>query len=244
MRTLVFAKRCGKEILRDPINLAFGLGFPVGLLLLLSAIQANVPTALFQIADLTAGIAVFGLSFMALFAGSLVAKDRESAFLQRLYATPMRAVEFILGYTLAMLPIALAQSLVCYLAAFALGLPMSVQVVYALLFLLPVALFFVGVGVLSGSVLSVKQTGGICGALLTNLTAFLSGLSFDLRLVGRVFEKIARCLPFVHAVEMEQALLHGNFAGILPHIWVVVAYAIAAIMVAVMLFLRQMRRRS
>ena len=30
-----FAKRCAKEILRDPINLGFGLGFPLVLLFLL-----------------------------------------------------------------------------------------------------------------------------------------------------------------------------------------------------------------
>ena len=43
MRMMTFAKRCTKEILRDPINLGFGLGFPLVLLLLLSAIQANIP---------------------------------------------------------------------------------------------------------------------------------------------------------------------------------------------------------
>ncbi len=243
MRILVFAKRCAKEILRDPINLAFGLGFPITLLLLLTAIQANAPVELFELKGLTAGITVFGLSFMALFSGSLVAKDRESALLQRLYATPMRSVDFILGYTLPMLPIAFAQSTACYLVAFALGLPITIHAAIALLFLLPVALFFVGLGLLCGSVLNAKQTGGVCGALLTNLTSWLSGIWFDLRLVGEVFEGIANCLPFVHAVELERALLQGNFAGILPHIWVVVAYAIAAIIVAVMLFLRQMRSR-
>ena len=34
MRMLTFAKRCAKEILRDPINLGFGLGFPLVLLVL------------------------------------------------------------------------------------------------------------------------------------------------------------------------------------------------------------------
>ena len=63
MRMLTFARRNIREILRDPLNLAFGLGFPLVLLLLLSAIQANVPVALFEIDHLTPGICVFGLSF-------------------------------------------------------------------------------------------------------------------------------------------------------------------------------------
>lgn len=89
MRLLVFSKRTMEEILRDPLNLAFGLGFPVVLLLLLSAIQANVPVSLFEIQRLAPGIAVFGLAFLTLFSASLVAKDRESAFLARLYTTPL-----------------------------------------------------------------------------------------------------------------------------------------------------------
>ena len=84
MRMMTFAKRCSREILRDPINLSFGLGFPLVLLLLLSSLQANIPVSLFEIDTLTPGITVFGLSFMTLFSATLVAKDRESALLQRL----------------------------------------------------------------------------------------------------------------------------------------------------------------
>ena len=109
-----FAKRCGKEILRDPINLAFGLGFPLVLLCLLSLLQANIPVDLFEIHRLAPGIAVFGLSFLTMFSATLIARDRESAFLQRLYTTPLKASDFILGYMLPMLPIALGQAAVCY----------------------------------------------------------------------------------------------------------------------------------
>ena len=72
MRMMTFAKRCSKEILRDPINLGFGLGFPLVLLVLLSAIQANIPVSLFEIDTLTPGITVFGLSFMTLFSIELI----------------------------------------------------------------------------------------------------------------------------------------------------------------------------
>ena len=201
MRMLTFSGRTAKEIMRDPLNIIFGLGFPIVLILLLSAIQANVPVDLFKIDSLTPGITVFGLSFMTLFAATLIAKDRESAFLQRLYTTPMAAADFILGYMLPVLPIALAQSIVCYIAAVILGLDITVTIVYAILFVIPVSLFFIALGLLCGSVFTVKQVGGVCGALLTNLTAWLSGVWFDLDLAGSVFRKIADMLPFVHAVE-------------------------------------------
>lgn len=243
MKLLVFSRRTAKEILRDPLNLAFGIGFPVVLLLLLSAIQANIPVSLFEIGQLAPGIAVFGLAFLTLFSASLVAKDRESAFLARLYTTPLTASDFILGYLLPILPIALAQSAVCYAVAIVLGLKVSVNLLLALVLMLPTALFFIAVGLLCGSVFSVKQTGGICGALFTNLTAWLSGTWFDLNLVGGVFQKVAYALPFVHAVELERAALYGNYAQLLPHLLWVLGYALAAVLFAVWLFLRQMKRQ-
>lgn len=243
MRLLTFSERTAKEILRDPLNLAFGLGFPLILIFLLSAIQANVPVSLFKIDSLTPGITVFGLSFMTLFAATLIAKDRESALLQRLYTTPLTAFDFIFGYILPILPIAAAQSIICYIVAIFLGLPVTVTILYAVLFIIPISLFFIALGLLCGSILGVKQVGGICGALLTNLTAWLSGVWFDLNLVGGAFKKIAAALPFVHAVELERAVLNGNYTDIFPHIYWVLGYTIATVIVAVLLFLRQMKRQ-
>lgn len=243
MKLRVFSVRTAKEVLRDPLNLAFGLGFPLVLLVLLSAIQANVPVALFEIQELAPGIAVFGLAFMTLFSAQLVAKDRESALLQRLYTTPLRASDFILGYLLPLLPIALAQGVLTYGFAIVLGLEVTVTLLYAVLFLLPVALFYVSLGLLCGSVMSVKQVGGICGALLTNLSAWLSGIWFDLKLVGGVFERVAYLLPFVHAVELERAVVRGDWAAVPAHLLWVLGYAAVITLCAVLLFLRQMKRQ-
>ena len=243
MRMMTFAKRCTKEILRDPINLGFGLGFPLVLLLLLSALQSNIPVHLFEIDTLTPGITVFGLSFMTLFSATLIAKDRESAFLQRLYTTPLTGVDFILGYMLPILPIALGQTVICYLAAIPLGLTVSVNILYAVLGMIPMAVFNIALGLLCGSLLGVKQVGGICGALLTNLSAWLSGVWFDLKLVGGAFEKIANVLPFVHAVEMEKALCVGNFSAAAQHILPILVYSIFITAGAVCAFLWQMKRQ-
>ena len=243
MRMLTFAKRCTREILRDPLNLGFGLGFPLVLLLLLSAIERSVPVSLFEIDRLTPGITVFGLSFMTLFSATLIARDRESAFLQRLYTTPLRGVDFILGYMLPILPIAMGQTLICYLAAIPLGLTVSVNILCAVLGIIPMAIFNIALGLLCGSLLGVKQVGGLCGALLTNLSAWLSGVWFDLQLVGGVFETIADMLPFVHAVEMERALFAGDLALAAEHILPVIGYSALITVAAVICFLGQMKRQ-
>ena len=243
MRMLTFAKRNALEILRDPLNLFFGLGFPVVLILLLSIIQANIPVSLFEIDHLTPGVTVFGLSFMTMFSSVIIAKDRGSALLQRLYTTPLTPMDFILGYTLPMLPISLAQSAVCYLVALPLGLTPSVNILYALAMIIPTALLYIAMGLLFGSILTDKQAGAVCGSLLTNLSAWLSGIWFDLELVGGVFKTIAYALPFVHAVEMERALIAGDFAGIFPHLWWVLGYTAVLLTLAVLLFLRQMKKQ-
>ena len=243
MRVMTFAKRCTKEILRDPINLGFGLGFPLVLLLLLSALQTNIPVSLFEIDTLTPGITVFGLSFMTLFSATLVAKDRESALLQRLYTTPLTGSDFIMGYMFPLLPIALGQTVICYLVAIPLGLTFNVNIVCAVIGMIPMAIFNIALGLWCGSVLGVKQVGGICGALLTNLSAWLSGVWFDLKLVGGFFEKIANALPFVHAVEMEKALFSGNFGLAATHILPIVLYSVAITAIAVFCFLRQMKKQ-
>lgn len=240
---LTFAKRNVKEILRDPLTLFFGLGFPLVLILLLSVIQANIPVELFEIGHLTPGITVFGLSFMTLFSATIIAKDRSSALLQRLYTTPLTPLDFILGYTLPIVPIAVVQSIICYLVAIALGLTVTVNILYAVLLIVPISILFVGLGLLFGSILNDKQVGGICGALLTNLSAWLSGIWFDLDLVGGAFKKIAYCLPFVHAVELERAVLSGSFSELFPHLWWVLGYAAVTIVAAVLLFLRQMKKQ-
>ncbi len=243
MRMMTFAKRCAKEILRDPINLFFGLGFPLVLLILLSAIQSNIPVNLFEINNLTPGITVFGLSFMTLFSATLIAKDRESAFLQRLYTTPLTGLDFIMGYMLPILPIAIAQTLICYVFAIPLGLDFNLNVVYAVIGIIPMAVFNISLGLLCGSVLGVRQVGGICGALLTNLSAWFSGVWFDLNLVGGVFKRIANMLPFVHGAELEKALFNGNFDVAASHILPIVLYSTLITAVAVFCFLRQMKKQ-
>ena len=243
MKMLTFAKRCAKEILRDPINLGFGLGFPLVLLVLLSTIQRNIPVHLFEIDNLTPGITIFGLSFLTLFSATLIAKDRESALLQRLYTTPLTGFDFIVGYMLPILPIALGQALICYLFAIPLGLTVSINIVYAIFGIIPMAIFNIALGLLCGSVFGAKQVGGICGALLTNLSAWFSGVWFDLNLVGGTFKKIANLLPFLHAAELEKSLFAGNFEAAAAHILPILLYSILTTAVAVVSFLRQMKRQ-
>lgn len=242
--TLVFSQRNRKELLRDPLNIAFALGFPVVVMLLLSAIQANVPTELFPIEQIAPGMAVFGLSFISLFSGMLIAKDRTSSFLMRLFASPLTPANYIVGYTVPLFPLAFLQCAICYCVAFLLGLKVTVHVLVALLTIIPTAVFFIGIGLLAGTLLSDKQVGGVCGALLTNLSAWLSGTWFDLSLVGGAFQRVAYALPFAHAVDAGKAAIAGQYGDILPHLAWVTGYAVVIMVIAVIVFRVKMKSEA
>lgn len=247
MRTLVFASRNTKEILRDLITLFFGACFPLVLLVLLYAINSNIPpeagaSTLFNINSLAPGITVFGLSFIALFSAMLISKDRSTSFILRLFTSPLKASEFILGYTLPLIPMALAQTAICYIASIFFGLEMSMNVVIATFVNIPIALVFIALGLLSGTLLNEKAVGGVCGALLTNLSAWFSNIWFDASLVGGWFEKIANILPFSHAVNASRYAISGDFDKILPELVWVIGYAVVLFAIAIVVFTIKMKK--
>ncbi|MFS0673564.1 ABC transporter permease [Ornithinibacillus sp. 179-J 7C1 HS] len=239
MKTFVFANRVMKEIIRDPISLFFGLAFPLILLILLSAINRSIPVDLFNIALLAPGIAVFGLSFMALFAAQVLAKDRASSFLTRLFTTPMTAHNFILGYMLPLIIMSVIQIAFCLFAALFLGLDFTITIFATIMMLIPMALIYIGIGLICGTLFSEKAAIGICGALLTNVSAWLSGVWFDLELVGGIFKDIANILPFVHAVEVGKSVLDGYYTNMFPHIWWVISYAVIIMVISIFVFKRK-----
>lgn len=240
MKTIAFASRNTKELLRDKLNLAFGLGFPVIILLLLSLIQSNVPVELFAIEKLAPGAAVFGLSFISLFSGMLIAKDRTSSLMLRLFTSPMKSSNFIIGYTLPLLPLAVLQILVCFAVALVLGLGLTFDILLTILVTIPAAILFIGIGLLCGSLFNDKQVGGVCGALLTNLSAWLSGTWFDVEMVGGAFKTIANLLPFVHAVNAGRYALAGEYSKIMPDLIWVIVYAIIVLAAAIWVFTKKM----
>ncbi len=245
MRIYLFTGRNIKEILRDPINLFFGLGFPLILLALLSLINANIPpeanNPIFEINSLAPGLAMFGTAFMALFAGMVLAKDRTSSFLTRLFTSPMTSVDFLLGYTAPMLIMTLAQAAITLFASCLFGLPLTVNILPAILIAALTSFLFIGLGLLCGSVMNDKAVSGICGALLTNVAGWLSGVFIPVDLIGGAFRTVTHILPFYHSIEAIKAVLNGDYAKLLPHMGVVLAYAVVIYAVAVLAFRKKMK---
>ena len=215
MRILLFSKRNIKEILRDPVNLFFSLGFPLVLLVLLSIINSAIPpeakNTMFEINTLAPGLAMFGSVFMALFAGMLLSKDRTSSFLMRLFTSPMTATDFILGYTLPMIVMTSLQATLTFLVAGVFNLELTINILFAIMMTALTSLLFVGMGLFFGSLLNDKAVGGVCGALLTNIAGWLSGIFIPIDLIGGAFKTITQLLPFYHSVQVLKIALSGDF---------------------------------
>lgn len=245
MRATLFAKRNAKEILREPLNLCFGLGFPLVLMALLSIINANIPAeannTMFEIQNLAPGLAMFGTAFMALFAGMLLAKDRTTSFLVRLFTSPMTAADFLSGYTLPLVIMTVAQAAITLFAALICGLPFTAGFLMAIPVTTLTSFLFIGVGLLCGSLLNDKAVSGICGALLTNLAGWLSGVFIPLDLIGGTFKTVCTILPFYRSAEAIKASLNGDFIGMLPHLGIVLLYAAVFYVIAIFAFKHKMR---
>lgn len=241
MRSFAFADRNQKEILRDPLTLVFGVGLPVIVMWMFSIMQKNMPFDLYSIEKLAPGVIVFSFSFITLFAGMLIGKDKSSSFLMRIFASPMKASDYMAGYTMPLLPVAVLQIIVCFICAFFLKLSPSVNVLVAFFVLILIALLYIAFGLLLGTYFTDKQVGGMF-AIFINMTAWLSGTWFPLDMIGGAFETIGYVLPFAHAVDAARFALSGEFDSLwVPLLWVI-GYAAVIFTIAAVGFRRKMKQ--
>lgn len=240
MKTLSFSSRNRKEILRDPLSMVFCVGVPLVMLVIFSFMQQNMPIEVYTIKNLAPGLAVFSFSFISLFSGMLIAKDRTSSFLTRLFTSPMTSANFITGYSLPLLPLALLQTTVCFITALFFGLELNIHLILALLVMIPTAVMFIGFGLLLGCIFNDKQVGGIASILIM-LVSFLGGMWFDLNIMGSAFKTLANLLPFAHAVEAAKAPITGNYAGLLIHLLWTIGYAVIIFTLAIFVFKGKMQ---
>ena len=244
MRALIFSKRTWKEIMRDPLSYIFCLGFPVVMLLIMTAVNKNIPEEagmhLFEIQSLAPGIAVFGLSFVMLFACIQVSKDRSTAFLLRLYVSPMKPSDFIGGYTLPMLWTAFLQEIITFFVSIMIGFTADVsfqpiRLILCLAALIPAGLLFIGFGLLFGSLLSEKAAPGICSVVIS-VVCFLGGIWMDVDSLGGTLAKICHVLPFYHAVHAARTVLSGDFGDAGTSIFVLLVYSVLIFLLAAFVF--------
>jgi len=242
MKLLGLADRNLKEISRDPISMILGLLMPIVFLFLFTSINKRLPLELFSPQNLTPAVIVFGYGFFIMFASTLLAKDRQSAFLIRLYTTPLRPVDYILSYILPFFPLLLMQTVVCFVVGILMGATFT-NLGAALVIFLLLGLTCISLGVLLGALFTVGQVSAV-GSLLITVVSLLSGAWMDLRMVGGVFEKVGYAMPFAHAIDAARAVLKGGSLGDASSALLFLGgYALVTTALAVIAFRRTMRKQ-
>jgi ABC-2 type transport system permease protein len=246
MKCLYFASRNRKEIIRDPLASIFGIIMPIVLILLFSLIanaSTEVPAEVVEMFNpiiITPGLTIFGISFITMFLGGLIAKDKSSSFLSRLFVSPLKPKDFIFGYIIPTIPIAFLIAICCTVAGIAIGMPISINILFVFLSYIPYIFFASVVGVFIGTIANESQV-LVFGNLFVIGGAFLGGMWMNITALGGTFMAISVSLPFYHAVEASRLALSGEFAGIWQHLGVVIIYALVFFVLTVIFFNRKMK---
>ena len=233
-----FAKRNFKELIRDPLSLVFEIALPIFLLFIFQ--QIKLPDENYMLENFTPGIIIFGFSFITLFTATLIAKDRGSSFLIRLGTSPMKARDYILGYILSLIPIIILQDVLFFITAILLGLSFSINIIYTILVSIIVSILFITFGILIGSLVTEKASGGV-GSIIVQLVAFTSGMYFSKDLVGKTFARICEILPFESCLNIIRGILNNNLEIITTRNIVVFSiYLIIILIVSIIVFKKKM----
>ncbi len=239
-KTFVFARRNLKEMLRSPVGWIFGLFLPIGIFLIMQIIvdgigEAAAQVPMFGVDRFTGGAVIFGASFLGLFSAMLISGDRKQSFLSRLYASPMRAHDFILGYMLGVMPLAITESVVIFVAALCFGLTPTWNILAALPLSAIASVMFAALGVIIGSMLSDKNAPPVC-SVMVQVAVLLSGMWFDLDAIGGGFDVFCHVLPFAHAYDMIRYTLAGDYANVWLPTLILITYTAAFVALAVAAF--------
>ncbi|MDO5556296.1 MAG: ABC transporter permease [Clostridia bacterium] len=241
MKTVNFAKRNFKEIIRDPLSVIFAIMLPLFLLFIFQ--QFKIPSEIYKIENFTPGIIVFSFSFIAMFTATLVAKDRTTSLLTRLCASPMKPRQYILGYTLAILPIVLIQNILFFVVAIFLGLSFNINVIFTILISFIISILFINLGIFIGCVTNEKSSAGV-SSVIVQLVAFTSGMYFETEMVGAFFGRICDILPFSHCLQIVKWVLNRNSDNIYASVIIVLAYMIFTILLASVLFKKKLESNN
>lgn len=238
MRILNFAKRNFKELTRDPLGLVFAIILPLFLLFIFQ--QFDIPNDSYKLENFTAGIIVFGFSFITLFVAMLISKDRTTSLLIRLGISPMKPSEYILGYILSIIPIIIIQNILFYIFAIIMGLGFSTNMILSALVSIVIAVLFIAIGIVIGSMFTEKASSGI-SSVIVQLVCFTSGMYFPKELLGNVFGKVCEYLPFESSVTIIKGIMNNTLEIIsCRNIIVFCVYTIAILILSIIIFKKKM----
>lgn len=238
MRSQALAKRNFIEVWRDPLSLSLNVALPVGMLLVLQLL--GDVDAFFSVTSVAPGAILFGFVMLMFSAALSLSKDRESALFSRLLTAPLDPNEFVSGYSLPYLPVAIIQAVALFGVAWLLGLESNGSLWLVALILLVMAVMYIGWGMILGVTFSTKTVTFPYMAIL--LLTIFGGAWMDIEAIGGGFKTVGDWFPFAHALDaMRDVLIDGvGFSSIATDLYWVVGYTVVTAVLAVLVFRRRM----
>lgn len=242
MKATELVKRNLKEAARDVLSVGVTIALPLGLMIILSLLGKQIEEQAPQLSAtmLAPGVALFGFAMLVFSSGYLLARDRENALLARMLTAPLRPSDFIAAYSIPYLPVAIAQIAVVYASGALLGLEIAGNAGLVFLVLVVMAVGYIGLGMLLGSVLTSKQVGMTYAVVL--IPTIFSGTWFELEVFGEGFTRAMNALPFAHALDAARDVMvdGAGLGAIAADLYWVVGYSVAFLALGVFAFSRRM----
>jgi len=186
------------------------------------------------------GIAVYGLMILISTAAGIIAGDREKGFLARMFTTPARPQDFILGYSLPFIPVLIVSTLIYLGVGMALGLTIVGNLGHAFLIFFLIGLCAIGIGMIVGSLVKSESQAGISWLFIVPM-AMISGAWFTVDRMPSALRSVAGALPFIHGIDASRAVLNGSsFSAIILDIYWLAGWAVVLFAAGIVLFRRTM----
>lgn len=249
MKSIIFAQRNFKELIRDPLSWIFCLGFPIAMLIIMNIINESIPEeanmTIFELYNLAPGIEVFGLTFIMLFACMLIAGDRTEAFLLRIFTSPMKSTDYIAGYIIPLIVLSFGQIAITIIASLIMGAFTDADLnignmLFSVISLIPAVIMFVGFGILFGTIFNKNAAPGL-SSIIISFSGILGGIWMDVETIGGTLGKLCNALPFYHCVKSARLAFSGNFADSLSESGIVLIWAVVVIVISIIVFKKKMR---
>ena len=227
-RFLTFLKVEGKLSLRSPDGIIFGIGMPVGVLLLIAVVAGSQSAGGADYSFLQSAFAslltvgICATAFMGL--PLTIADYRDKKILKHFFATPIRpfmilSVQVVIG----MLTSFFSAALVTVLAVFGFGYRMEGDPFLFIGAFLLVMLSMYSIGMILASLCKTVKIANVVTTFVYFPMLFLSGATIPFELFPDTVQKVCNVLPLTHGIKLLKAVSLNMWS---QEIWLSVALLI------------------
>ena len=227
-RFLTFLKVEGKLSLRSPDGIIFGIGMPVGVLLLIAVVAGSQSAGGADYSFLQSAFAsllTVGICATAFMGQPLTIADyRDKKILKHFFATPIRpfmilSVQVVIG----MLTSFFSAALVTVLAVFGFGYRMEGDPFLFIGAFLLVMLSMYSIGMILASLCKTVKIANVVTTFVYFPMLFLSGATIPFELFPDTVQKVCNVLPLTHGIKLLKAVSLNMWS---QEIWISVALLI------------------